>query len=83
MNKKTYVFSTKETPKLTEVGGKALALIETTNAGFPVPEGIALSVSFFDEWLKDIKSSNEWKALLDDTTKVNCDLVKSKVDMTR
>jgi rifampicin phosphotransferase len=71
-----YNFNKKQVPKLSEVGGKAKALIETTKAGFPVPEGIALSVSFFEQWLKEVKSSKEWKVMLKNTTKEACDYVK-------
>lgn len=73
-----YKFNVNEVPKLNQVGGKAKALIETTKAGFPVPEGIVLSVDFFNSWLREIKSSVQWQAMLEDTSKENCDLVKSK-----
>ncbi|AIO18184.1 Phosphoenolpyruvate synthase [Candidatus Izimaplasma bacterium HR1] len=73
-----YSFNVKYVPKLSEIGGKAKALIETTSAELPVPEGIVLSVSFFDEWLKEIKSSDEWNILLKNTTKEACDYVKVK-----
>lgn len=71
-----YDFSKKNSPKLNEVGGKAKALIETSGDGYPVPEGIALSVEFFKPWLDEIKSSEEWKAVLANTTKASCDVVK-------
>jgi len=73
-----YSFNEKYVPKLNEVGGKAKALIETSGAGFPVPEGLALSVQFFKPWLDEVKSSDEWKAVLANTTKEACDVVKSK-----
>ncbi len=73
-----YNFKVNEIPKLNQVGGKAKALIETTKAGFPVPEGLALSVEFFSEWLTTIKSSEQWEAVLKDTSKENSDLVKAK-----
>jgi rifampicin phosphotransferase len=73
-----YNFNEKNVPKLNQVGGKAKALIETTGAGFPVPEGIALSVEFFKPWLDEIKSSKEFKAVLAETTKQACDYVKTK-----
>jgi phosphohistidine swiveling domain-containing protein len=72
-----YKFNGSEVPKLNQVGGKAKALIETTLAGFPVPEGIALSVEFFDSWLTQIKSSDQWHKMLEDTSKENCDLIVS------
>jgi len=70
-----YKFNGSEVPKLNQVGGKAKALIETSIAGFPVPEGVALSVEFFDSWLTQIKSSAQWHKMLEDTTKENCDLI--------
>ena len=72
-----YKFNGSEVPKLNQVGGKAKALIETSMANFPVPEGIALSVEFFDAWLTQIKSSAQWHKMLEDTTKENCDLIVS------
>jgi rifampicin phosphotransferase len=72
-----YYFNEQSTPKLNQVGGKAKALIETTKAGFPVPEGIALSVTFFNEWLNEVKASIAWETMLADTTKKTCDFVKA------
>ena len=40
-----YQFNEKVVPELTQVGGKAKALMETQSAGFPVPEGVVLSAS--------------------------------------
>lgn len=72
-----YNFNENKVPELNEVGGKAKALIETSGAGFPVPEGIVLAVEFFKPWLEEIKSSGEWQVVLENTTKAACDLVKS------
>ena len=69
--------------KLAEVGGKAKALIQTTNAGMPVPEGIVLSVLFFHEWLQDIKASEVWKVMLQDMSKDHCDKVKTLAEEKR
>lgn len=66
-------FNTDVSPDLHQVGGKAKALIETTQAGFPVPEGLVLSVSFFMEWIEEIKASAAWKTFLKDSTKENCE----------
>src|SRR6056297_239318 len=78
-----YLFNYDKEVRLAEVGGKAKALIETTNAGMPVPEGIVLSVSFFKEWLDEIKASKLWKLMLQDLTKDNCDQVKSLAESKR
>ncbi len=78
-----YNFKTDKFPQLSEVGGKAKALIEMTNAGFPVPEGIAISVDFFAPWLKEIKTFKEWENMIKDTSKETCDLLLDKaLDMS-
>ncbi len=73
-----FLFSAKKVPILSQVGGKGKALIETHGAGFPVPEGIVLSVDFLSPWLKEIKSSSEWEKLMVDVTVDRCATVKSK-----
>ncbi len=72
-----YNFNEKQVPKLSQVGGKAKALIETSIADMPVPSGLVLSVEFFTNWLNFVKSSEEFKAALNSTTKENCDKVKA------
>lgn len=71
-----YTLKTNETIKITDVGGKGLALIETTKAGFPVPEGIVLSVGFFATWLEKVKKSESFCRVMTDITKDNCEAVK-------
>lgn len=71
-----YLFSATQNPALAEVGGKAQSLIRSTQAGLPVPGGLALSVAFFAEWTTQVKATSEWTAVLDDPTKTNCDAVK-------
>ncbi len=44
-----YHFKEKEVPEIWQIGGKAKALIETYKAGFPVPEGLSLSVDFLKD----------------------------------
>ena len=70
-------FNEKNVPPLSQIGGKAKALIETTKVGFPVPDGIALSVEFFDEWFKVVKTSSEFKIAIKDVTNKNCEAVKT------
>lgn len=77
MSDAIYLFSTPQDPTLAEVGGKAQSLIRSTQAGLPVPGGMALSVAFFAEWTARIKATPEWAAVLDDPTKANCDAVKA------
>ncbi len=79
MSKLIYNFNTMEQPKLAEVGGKAKSLIETTKAGFPVPEGFVLTVEFFYPWLEKLKSEAEWNTFLEDVTRQKCDNLKNKL----
>lgn len=71
-----YQFGEKIVPEISKIGGKAKALMETTNAEFPVPAGFVLSVDFFESWLKSVKESDVFKKALNDTSKENCDNVK-------
>jgi len=77
MLEQIYSFGTNESPLLAEVGGKAKSLISTTQSGLPVPEGLALTVAFFEPWTDKIKATTQWKTLLDNPVKENCDSVKS------
>ncbi len=51
-------------------------MIETYKAGFPVPEGLSLSVDFFEGWLTQVKESHAFKDAMSDTTIENCNTVK-------
>lgn len=55
--KLAYPFTTDETPELSQVGGKAMSLIFTTQHGLPVPPGFVLSVVFFEPWFEYIPST--------------------------
>ena len=59
------------------VGGKARALIELTNAGFPIPEGWVLPVEFFSSWLQTILSSSLWKHTINNLSIENCQRIIS------
>ena len=59
-----YRFDHVETPPLEEVGGKAQSLIQTTRAGFPVPDGRVLTVEFFTPWIRAIQATEPWRAFL-------------------
>ncbi|MCH4886762.1 hypothetical protein EZV73_04240 [Acidaminobacter sp. JC074] len=72
-----YMFNEKTIPAITSVGGKAKALMETTKFGLPVPEGYVMSVDFFGDWLNEIKSSELFISAIKETTKENCELLKS------
>lgn len=78
MTTKIYSFRTNEEPNLSKVGGKGKALIETSKAGFPVPKGFVLSVDFFEPWIQKIKALDEWKTVIRDTKKEQCNIIKEK-----
>ncbi|MEO6062963.1 MAG: PEP/pyruvate-binding domain-containing protein, partial [Thermoflexales bacterium] len=46
-----------------QAGGKALALMQMTNAGMPVPAGLVLTVDFFAPWTARLRDTPEWAAL--------------------
>jgi rifampicin phosphotransferase len=71
-----YKFNTQKEIRLSEVGGKAKALIETKKAGFNVPDGIVLSVGFFKDWTRDIKKSSAFSAFIDSPSVKTCDDLK-------
>lgn len=58
-----FQFNSTQLPALAQAGGKALALMETTRAGMPVPPGFVLTVDFFTPWLDALKGSPYWSAL--------------------
>ena len=88
---KYYVFPEKKgvltlpTPTRSEVGGKALSLIKTSELQFNVPPGFVLTVSFFQPWLEQIKKSKAWTSFSKTSTtgdscvsKEDCDAIKEE-----
>jgi len=55
-----YSFNEREQPQVDQVGGKALALMQMTTAGMPVPPGFVLTVEFFEQWLDSLTTSPAW-----------------------
>ena len=53
-------FSTNTLPEMDDVGGKALALIQMTKAGMPVPPGFVLAVKFFKPWMDILQKAPAW-----------------------
>lgn len=47
--------------RLSDVGGKALSLIKTANAGLAVPPGFVLAVDFFADWLAHLQLTEPWQ----------------------
>ncbi|NTV36835.1 MAG: hypothetical protein HGA53_07770, partial [Anaerolineaceae bacterium] len=61
--KSILLFSTETQPELNQVGGKALALIQMTKAGMPVPPGFVLAVNFFKPWMDILQKAPQWVAM--------------------
>ena len=69
MNKKIYLFSDGDATQL-QVGGKGYSLIKMSNGGFPVPAGMVISVTFFDNWLEELLSIETLRLLSTDSDEV-------------
>ncbi|UUV19864.1 PEP-utilizing enzyme [Fusobacteria bacterium ZRK30] len=76
MKKLIYHFDTVDIVKLSEVGGKAKSLIETTRAGLNVPDGFVLTVEFFSSWVENLKKNEIWDEFLKDPSRENCERLK-------
>jgi pyruvate,water dikinase len=61
--KTIFTFASNELLKVDQAGGKALALIQMSGAGMPVPPGFVLTVSFFEPWIAILHTSPEWAAM--------------------
>jgi len=59
-----FLFTSAELPSAQQAGSKALALIEMTKAGMPVPPGLVVTVQFFEPWMNTVLGSPEWTAML-------------------
>ena len=62
--KTIFSFTSSEPPQLDQAGGKALALIQMTRAGMPVPPGFVLTVQFFEPWMNALQATPEWAVLI-------------------
>ena len=49
---------------LEQVGGKGLSLVTMARAGMPVPDGVILTVQFFEPWVAALQATPQWAALL-------------------
>ncbi len=58
-----YLLSTKETPDVSSVGGKALSLIQMKQEGLPVPQGFVLTVDFFEPWTRVLQAKPVWRLI--------------------
>jgi len=73
MTEKENIFflSSKNLPDLSEVGGKGYSLIKLNLLDLNVPNGIILTVNFFNNWINQIKNSTLYKQFLELLKKEN------------
>ena len=62
--KTIFSFTSSELTQLDQAGGKALALIQMTRIGMPVPPGFVLTVQFFEPWMNALQATPEWAVLI-------------------
>ena len=60
--------NSKEIPEISKVGGKGYSLIKMTSINLNVPPGIILCVDFFKDWLNEIKETNLYKELINNSS---------------
>ncbi|BES65692.1 phosphoenolpyruvate synthase [Gottschalkiaceae bacterium SANA] len=72
----SYSFTTIEDPPRVKVGAKAHALILLTQKNFRVPDGLVLTIDFFEPWLQEITSTQEWTEAKENPQKEKCDRLK-------
>ena len=87
MNKYKNIISlnSRKIPDISEVGGKGYSLIKLYSLGLNVPNGIILTVDFFNEWILKIKDSNLYKDFFNLLKKENnsnekeCSIILNKI----
>ncbi|ORX83933.1 glutathione synthetase ATP-binding domain-like protein [Anaeromyces robustus] len=70
-NKNIVFLNSKCLPSISEVGGKGYSLIKLSSLDLNVPNGIVLTVNFFNEWIYQIKSSTLYQQFLELLKKEN------------
>ena len=64
-NNNIVFLNSKILPEISRVGGKGYSLIKLSSLHLNVPNGIILSVNFFNEWIDKIKASNLYKQFIE------------------
>jgi len=70
-NENIIFLNSERLPDISEVGGKGYSLIKLSSLDLNVPNGIVLTVKFFDEWINQIKNSTLYKQFLESLGKEN------------
>ena len=66
-----YPLNSKKLPEIGEVGGKGYSLIKLSSLDLNVPNGIVLTVAFFQNWIEEIKKSTLYIQFLEIINKKN------------
>ena len=82
-NKNIIPLNSKQLPEISEVGGKGYSLIKLNSLNLNVPNGIVLTVDFFNDWIGKIKDSNLYKEFIELLNKENnsndCSSILNKI----
>ena len=82
-NEKIVALNSKRLPEISEVGGKGYSLIKLSSLNLTVPNGIVLTVGFFNDWINKIKNSNIYKEFYEllqkDKNSNECPLILNKL----
>ena len=82
-NEKIITLNSKRLPEISEVGGKGYSLIKLSSLKLNVPNGIVLTVGFFNDWINKIKNSNMYKEFYEllqkDINSNECPLILNKL----
>jgi len=71
--KAIYFLNSTEQPEISEVGGKGYSLIKLSSLNLNVPNGIVLTVNFFEPWVNRIKHSDLYQQFMELLGKDNKD----------
>jgi len=64
-NKEIIFLNSKTFPEIAEVGGKGYSLIKLSALDLNVPNGIVLTVTFFNEWINKVKATSLYQQFLE------------------
>ncbi len=78
-----FSFNSKQIPTLEQVGAKALALIQMTQIGMPVPPGFVLTVDFFKPWLDSLERQIEFSTLATASDHQRSQTLRALQDLSR
>jgi len=82
-NKRIYFLNSEILPEISEVGGKGFSLIKLSTLKLNVPNGIVLTVNFFQEWINKIKETELYlqfiELLKDENNFENCSSILNQI----